>query len=176
VNSSDPVAGILDPLTHLPARAGVMAELNRRLSRSRNRQPTALAMVDFASIQGFVQRGMPGDTQLIVKLGRLLRAWVPAEYLVGHLREREFAILLAGAAVTEAENLATAIVENMRKEESLEGRQRYIVTTIGIGYSTKSDCKSSELMSLADIALHYAWATGRSCHVIVDRVPASQAA
>jgi hypothetical protein len=31
-------------------------------------------------------------------------------------------------------------------------------------------------MGLADIALHYALATGRGCHVIVDRVPAPRAA
>jgi hypothetical protein len=47
---------------------------------------------------------------------------------------------------------------------------------VGIGYSSKGEGRAPQLMGLADIALHYALATGRGSHTIVDRVPAAKAA
>jgi diguanylate cyclase (GGDEF)-like protein len=166
---------LVDPLTRLPTRAAVVEELKHCLAKAHKR-PVALAIVDFSNIQGLVESSRAGESDLLLRLAKLLRAHVPQEHFIGHLREREFAILLCGAPISEVEHLADQIIESVRSEESLQADRRYIATVVGIGYSSKGEGRAPQLMGLADIALHYALATGRGSHTIVDRVPAPKAA
>jgi len=165
----------VDPLTRLPSRVAVVRELRNCLAKSHNKRPVALLIVDFSNVQGFVENGDAVTPDLLVRLGRLLTSHLP-DHTVGHLRDREFAVILCDTPIAEVEKIATDIINAVRNESSLEAERRYIATIIGIGYSSKGDCRAPQLMGLADIALHYALATGRGCHVIVDRVPASRAA
>ena len=168
-------AGLVDPLTRLPTRLAVVRELKNCLSKSHGRHPVALAIVDFSNVQGLVENGDAIGPELLLKLTRLLTSRVP-DHVVGHLRDREFAVILCGVPIAEVENLANEIINSVRNDESLEADRRFIATIVGVGYSSKGDCRAPQLMGLADIALHYALATGRGCHVIVDRVPRSRAA
>jgi diguanylate cyclase (GGDEF)-like protein len=165
----------VDPLTRLPSRGAVVRELRNCLAKSHNKRPVALLIVDFSNVQGFVENGDTVTPDLLVRLGKLLTSRLP-DHTVGHLRDREFAVILCDTPIAEVEKIATDIINAVRNESSLEAERRYIATIIGIGYSSKGDCRAPQLMGLADIALHYALATGRGCHVIVDRVPASRAA
>jgi GGDEF domain-containing protein len=156
----------------------VVQELRHALTKSHHRQPVALVIVDFSNVQGIVDgdEAMPAQGDLLMRLGKLMRTNVPSQYFVGHLRNREFAVILTGASISEVEHIADQIIESVRKEDSLEDERRYIATIVGIGYSSKGEGKAPHLMTLADIALHYALATGRGTHTIVDRVQPARAA
>ncbi len=166
----------VDRVTRLPMRLAVVAEVEKVLKRSRNKQPVGLLIVDFSNVQSVVESGAVVDNDLLRRLTALLRAQVPLEYVVGHMRDREFAVILCGMGVAEVERLADKIIDAVRKDASVQADKRYIATITGIGYSRRADCSSAELMSLADVALRYALVSGRACHVIVDRLPGSKAA
>jgi diguanylate cyclase (GGDEF)-like protein len=174
IDEIEPTASLVDPLTRLPTRAAVVRELRNCLTKSHHRHPVALAIVDFSNVRGLVENGESVDPGLLVRLAKLLTTHVP-DHVVGHLRDREFAIILCDTPITEVEHIADEIINSVRSDASLETERRYIATIVGIGYSSRGDCRASQLMSLADIALHYALATGRGCHVIVDRVPSARA-
>jgi GGDEF domain-containing protein len=170
-----PDVGLIDPLTRLPTRAAIVRELRNCLAKSHSRHPVALAIVDFSNVQGLVENGEAVDPNLLIRLAKLLTARVPG-HPVGHLRDREFAVILCDTPIAAVENIANEIINSVRSDPSLEAERRYIATIVGIGYSSRGDCRAAQLMGLADIALHYALATGRGCHVIVDHVPAPKAA
>lgn len=171
----DGSALLIDPLTRLPTRTAIVRELAGCLSKSHGKHPVALGIVDFSNVQGLIENGESIDPNLLIRLARLLASHVQG-HTVGHLRDREFAVILCDTPIAEVENLANDIVNLVRNDESLAAERRYIATIVGVGYSSKGDCQATQLMSLADIALHYALATGRGCHVIVDRVPPAKAA
>ncbi|HWC30751.1 MAG TPA: GGDEF domain-containing protein [Dehalococcoidia bacterium] len=166
----------IDPLTRLPMRAAVVEELRRCLAKAHHKRPVALAIVDFSNVQGMVETAAAGEGDLLMRLSKLMRSHVPEEHFIGHLREREFAVILCGTPIAEVEHLADSIIESVRSDSSVQADRRYIATVVGIGYSSKGDAKGPQLMGLADIALHYALATGRGSHTIVDRVPPAKAA
>jgi len=170
-----PGVGLIDPLTRLPTRAAVVGELRNCLSKSHGRHPVALAIIDFSNVRGLVENGEAVDPNLLIRLSKLLSSHSRA-HPIGHLRDREFALVLCDVPVSEVENIVNEIINSVRSDASLETERRYIATIVGIGYSSRGDCRAAQLMGLADIALHYALATGRGCHVIVDRVPATRAA
>lgn len=167
---------VIDPLTKLPTRVAVIQELKNALAKAHNRHSVALVIVDFTNVQGMVEDGQAVHGDLLMRLGRLIRNHVPKEHFVGHLRNREFAVVLAGATIGEVEHTADQIIESVRSDESLQDDRRYIATIVGIGYSSRGEGKAPHLMMLADIALHYALATGRGSHTIVDRLPQAKAA
>jgi GGDEF domain-containing protein len=105
-----------------------------------------------------------------------MRNHVPQEYFLGHLRNREFAVLMCGARIADVEHLANTVIEAVRSGELTGVDRRYIATVVGIGYSSRGEGRADQMMTLADIALHYALATGRGSHTIVDRVPPAKAA
>jgi GGDEF domain-containing protein len=151
----------------------ILAELRRALARSRHKAPVALAIVEFSDIRSFE---MSGEAVLRKRLGELLQAWTPSALMVGHLREREYALIFRNVALPQIQHLAGEIPERVRREPALQGQQRGIVTIVGVGFSSRSDCGASTLMSFADIALHYARSSGRGWHAIVDVASPSRAA
>ena len=167
---------LIDPLTRLPTRAAVVEELKHCLSKSHHKRPVALAIVDFSNVQGLVEGAGSGEANLLMRLAKLMRTHVPQDHFIGHLRDREFAVIMCGTPIAEVEHLADTIIESVRSDDSLQAERRYIATVVGIGYSSKGEGRAPQLMGLADIALHYALATGRGSHTIVDRVPAAKAA
>jgi diguanylate cyclase (GGDEF)-like protein len=166
----------IDPLTRLPTRSAVVEELKHCLAKSHHKRPVALVIVDFSNVQGLVEMHKVGEADLLMRLAKLMRAHVPEGHFIGHLREREFAVILCNTPISDVEHMADAIIESVRSEESLAMERRYIATVVGIGYSSKGEGRAPQLMGLADIALHYALATGRGSHTIVDRVPQPKAA
>lgn len=163
-SSEPPGTGSIDPITNLPTRQALIARLQKTLAKSKHKASVAVAIVEF-NIGG---ANIDDHRALLRRLGGLLRAWVPVEYEVGRLREREFAIVFSGVQQVEIQNLASNIVERIRRETTLEGQQRQIVTIIGLGYSSRGEGDASHLLTLADIALHYASETGRGWHAVVD--------
>jgi len=170
------VAPSIDPLTGLPTRSAVIAELARALSKFRHKAPVGLLIIEFSSMIESDQPDTPLERAMIAHLGKLLRSWIPHDHVVGHLRDREFAVLVHHLTMGEVEHLADDVVERIRSDASLENRRGQIATIVGVGYSRQAESSASLLMSLADIALHYALATGRSWHAIVDRNPIPKAA
>jgi len=176
ISATPDAAPSVDPLTGLPTRSAVIAELARALSKFRHKAPVGLLIIEFSSMVESAKPDTPLERALIAHLGKLLRSWIPLEHTVGHLRDREFAVLVHHLTMGEVERLADDVVERIRSDASLEGRRGQIATIVGVGYSREADSSASLVMSLADIALHYALATGRSRHAIVDKNPVPKAA
>jgi len=172
-SNSDHAEPAIDPLTGLPTRMAVINQLSRALSRAHHKAAVAMVIIEFSSMLEPVEAT---DEKLIVQLAKLLRSWIAPEHVVGHLRDREFAIILNGLSMQEVEHIADQVVDKVRTDSALQDRRGQIATIVGVGYSWHADCPASQLMSLADIALHYARATGRSWHAIVDKNPAGRVA
>ena len=167
----DATAPAIDRLTNLPTRSAIIAQAADVLKRSRFREPSAFVIFDFSNVQDTPEprEGSPNGG-LIPGLARLLRLWIPADHVVGHMREREFAVLIHGLRVLEVENLVQAVIQNLRTTEMLGGRQKEIATIVGVSYSSDSDCEVSQFLRNADIALARARSTGRAHYVIVDAI------
>jgi GGDEF domain-containing protein len=135
-----------------------------------------MVIIEFSSMVESSSEAPVPDRALIVQLAALLRSWVDPQHLVGHLRDREFAVLVHNLQMREVEHLADDIVNRVRTDPSLENRRGQIATIVGLGYCGDGNCEASRLMSLADIALHYAQSTGRSWHAIIDKPPRPRAA
>ncbi len=168
-------AGFIDPISGLPSRPWLIAELKKALSRSKHKASVAVAIVEFADIGGV---DLKEDKSLIKRLASLLRAWVPADCGVGYLQEREFAVIFCAVPLVDIQKLADDIVQKTRREPSLDAWQRRIIPIIGLGCSSRGEGDASHLLTLADIALHYARSTGRGWHAVVDSafVPSSDRA
>jgi diguanylate cyclase (GGDEF)-like protein len=169
------VGAMIDPLTRLPTRPAVVRELKHCLDKAHGKQPVGLIIIDFSNVQGLVENGDTVKPDLLIRLARMLTSRVP-DYVVGRMRDREFAVLVPGKSLSEVERVANEVIAAVRSDELPESERRFIATIVGIGYSSRGDCKAPQLMSLADIALHYALATGRGSHTIVDSVPSHRAA
>ncbi len=159
----------IDHVTGLPSRLHVVEMVGATLKDARRKAPVSLLIVDFSNIHD----GDPRERDaLLPDLANMMRSYVPSEHLVGRLRDREFAVLVSnGLALRQVEHLAYGVVEEARTTPLLGGRQRYIATHVGIGHSTKADCKAPELLRNADIALSRARATAQAHYSVVDRVP-----
>jgi GGDEF domain-containing protein len=153
----------------------MISQLSRSLSKSRHKEAVAMVIIEFSSMMAPVE-STSSDEVLIVQLAKLLRSWISPEHVVGRLRDREFAILLRGLSMQEVEHVADQVVDKVRTDRALQDRRGQIATIVGVGYSSRADCPASQLMRLSDIALHYARASGRNWHAIVDKAPTSRAA
>jgi GGDEF domain-containing protein len=165
--------GFVDLSTGLPTRASIIAQVESALRKLRGKKAVSLLFFNFADIEGTI---LPGD---IVgnEIARLLRMWIPPEHVVGHMRDREFAVLIRdGLPLNEVERLADHVINRMRTTSSLQGKQRSIVTMVGVAHTSKSKCTPSELLRNADIALSRARSGGRGRYEIIDHVPLEQAA
>jgi diguanylate cyclase (GGDEF)-like protein len=171
-NSANGNQPAVDPITGLPARGAVIAQLSRTLARAHHHTPVAMVIIEFSSM---LETEEATDDRLILQLAKLLRSWIEPQHIVGRLRDREFALILSGLTMPEVERVADQVVDKVRTDPWLQDRRGHIATIVGVGYTWRADCPASQLMSLADIALHYARATGRSWHAIVDKGTAKAA-
>ena len=152
-----------DPLTELPNRRKLMAQLEQALARAGDRQRLALLFVDldnFKSINDTLGHNF-GDRVLQHVAERLQEAAGPTG-LLARLGGDEFTVLLEGVTSNEqVEQYAAQLVTTLQQPLIVDGRS--ITTSASVGASLFPDhaADAEGLLRAADVALFRAKDLGR---------------
>ena len=147
-----------DPLTGLPNRRHLLAELDRELGRVARRGGSgALLLVDldgFKAVNDDLGHGA-GDT-VLRDVGAALYGRLRREDLVGRIGGDEFAVLLPVASPEQAAAVARSLEDAVRAVPVAGGRVR-LDASIGVACFTEGTTTSpDELLAQADAAMYRA--------------------
>jgi diguanylate cyclase (GGDEF)-like protein len=153
-----------DPLTQLPNRRKLMAQLEQALTRAGNRQRLALLFVDldnFKSINDTLGHNF-GD-RVLQQIAQRLHEAAGSAGLLARLGGDEFTVLLEGVTSNEqVEQYATQLVTTLQQPLTVDGRA--ITTSASVGASLFPDhaADAEGLLRAADVALFRAKELGRN--------------
>ncbi len=157
-----------DALTGLANRRQLDARLSYTLAHARReKQPFALIMLD---LDGFKlvndTSGHPAGDELLVAIGRRLKALLREVDLVARLGGDEFVLILERADIAGALRVAVKVLEIIANPLLLSnGQSGRVTASLGMAEYPKDGDDSSSLLSLADRRLYRAKAAGRNCAV-----------
>ena len=152
-----------DSLTGLPNRA--LFEDRLRVALSRRSADVAVLMLDldrFKTVNDTL--GHPAGDELIRQFADRLQGLLRDGDTVARLGGDEFALLVEGAALTNVQNLASRILEEVRRPFGLLGAQVHVGVSIGVAISKDTVAGSLDLVRKADIALYSAKDAGRNTY------------
>jgi diguanylate cyclase (GGDEF)-like protein len=153
-----------DPLTQLPNRRKLMAQLEQALARAGDRQRLALLFVDldnFKSINDTLGHNF-GD-RVLQHIAQRLHEAAGTAGLLARLGGDEFTVLLEAVASSEqVEQYGAQLVTTLQQPLMVDGRA--ITTSASVGASLYPDHASDaeELLRAADVALFRAKELGRN--------------
>jgi diguanylate cyclase (GGDEF)-like protein/PAS domain S-box-containing protein len=161
-----------DPLTGLPNRVLFMYSIERALAGAgRNKVGVAVMFLD---LDGFklvndTLGHIVGD-QLLVAFGQRLKSCVRPGDTVARLGGDEFTILLENIPnSSEAERVASRILERLQTPFNFDGRDLYVSSSIGIAFGLHGEVRPSDLLRFADAAMYRAKSTGKARSVVFDQ-------
>ncbi|MEO8157004.1 MAG: PAS domain S-box protein [Betaproteobacteria bacterium] len=154
-----------DGLTNLPNRAMFHVRLSQALALARRRKETLGVM--FLDLDQFKQindtLGHAAGDLLLKQVAARLTAVVRASDTLGRLSGDEFAVVLMGLRGTDdAILVARKIIEAFGKPFNLEGNERVVTASIGIGMYPQDGDDEATLMRSADAAMYVAKERGRN--------------
>ncbi|HEX7369262.1 MAG TPA: EAL domain-containing protein [Rhodanobacteraceae bacterium] len=161
-----------DSLTGLPNRAHLMQRLDRALDRFHAAPHESFAVLfldlDRFKIINDSMGHLVGD-ELLVQVGKRIRACVKSNDVVARLGGDEFSVLLEHVSTTEEASLvATRIIEKLNAPFRLASREIFTSTSIGITLVASHYQNSDELLRDADSAMYRAKAQGRRRYIVFD--------
>ncbi len=147
-----------DSLTNLPNRFLALDRLSQLINEAkRNHEHVAVLFIDlddFKKVNDSLGHES-GDELLILASARLLRE-IRAEDTVGRLGGDEFLLLLGGIkSPTDAQLVATTMVESFREPFRINNREIILTTSIGIAIYPEDGSEPSELLRNADLAMYH---------------------
>lgn len=157
----------MDALTGLYNRTTLLARMEHMLNQALLlHQPLSVLMLDMDHFKQVNDRygHLAGDLVLI-ELGETLLEALRESDAAGRLGGEEFCIVLPCTSMTDAEDIAARIVDDVG-ELCIQHGQALLAVTCSIGVTTMrlgDDCRT--LLSRADEALYRAKAAGRNCAV-----------
>jgi diguanylate cyclase (GGDEF)-like protein len=155
-----------DGLTHLLNREGLHAALRSLLGVD---GAAALLLIDLDHFKDVNDtRGHHAGDELLRLAAARLREGVPSSAIVARQGGDEFAVLLPGADVARAQEVAQNVVERMRQPFDVSGGQHVLGASIGLAQHPQHGRTPDELMRCADVALYAAKARGRGRHQVYD--------
>ncbi|CAA9442421.1 MAG: diguanylate cyclase/phosphodiesterase (GGDEF & EAL domains) with PAS/PAC sensor(s) [uncultured Rubrobacteraceae bacterium] len=160
-----------DPLTGLTNRTLFLDRLDLALARTEWREgKVAVLFMDLDNFKVINDSlGHEAGDQVLLAVAERLEESMGAEGTVARFGGDEFTVLLEDvASVSGAVRVAERIQEAMRAPFYLEGRARFITTSIGIVLSTSGDEPPEVLLRYADTAMYQAKAVGRARHAVFD--------
>lgn len=161
-----------DKLTGLPNRALFLERLSHAMDLARRHRDFHFAVL-FMDLDRFKDVNdslghMKGD-ELLQKIGHMLQKRLRASDTVARFGGDEFVILLEDIRqVTNANQVATWILNALSSPILLGNHQIYISASIGIVLSDESYQKPEEILRDADIAMYHAKARGKSRYEIFN--------
>ena len=154
-----------DALTGLFNRRRFEEELEARLASGRRYGISgALLFLDVDQFKDINDsRGHRAGDELLVSLGRLLRARLRETDVVGRLGGDEFAILLPHTEGAQALLLAEDVGRAVSDEEFMvDGSPVRITASVGVALYPEHGESAAELLSRADVAMYQVKAHGRN--------------
>ncbi len=151
-----------DPLTGLANRHTFTEALERSASLATTRGvPSMLVMLDMDHLKGYNDAfgHLEGD-QALVNLSMLLRSHIRASDLAARIGGDEFALLLNGATLDDADDIASRICEAARGEFVAGARQVQLGVSGGIA-AVEPTVDPRVIMDRADAAMYASKQGGR---------------
>ena len=150
-----------DPLTNLANRSAFRRALDKAVDGSA--LLAAVLLIDLDDFKGInLALGSELGDQLLTAVGARLEQNSPPGALVARLRSDEFAILLPGMNIGEAETAAESLLKQFRAPFRTPERDVVLPITIGVSALTSGQETASELLRNADLALQAAKVSGKS--------------
>jgi diguanylate cyclase (GGDEF)-like protein/PAS domain S-box-containing protein len=158
-----------DPLTDLPNRALFMDKLWHALDYMEHRgQPVAVLFMDLDNFKLINDSfGHEVGDLLLVSVAERLRQCLRPEDTAARFGGDEFTILLEAVAdASAAVRVAERITHALKAPFTLNGREVFVNTSIGIALATSGRERPTDLLRNADVALYRAKASGKAaCEV-----------
>jgi diguanylate cyclase (GGDEF)-like protein len=150
---------VVDPVTRLANRAGLMEVLERAHARSaRSEQQAAVLLLDLDGFKGINdQYGHEVGDEALIAFGNLLRRCVLGSDLVGRLGGDEFVIVLGRLdSPQDAEAVAQRILTALEVPLSIGGMLLQLRTSIGIASIHGDGDTPKDSLARADQAMYAA--------------------
>jgi len=160
-----------DSLTGLPNRALFLDRMDHALARGEVLgQELAVLFIDLDRFKVVNDSlGHAAGDQLLVQVGRRLRAGLHGSDTLARMGGDEFTILLEGpTAVDSAVEAAERILVSMRAPFLFDGREVFAAASIGIAGGTTIRVSGRDLLREADIALYSAKSAGRGRYSLFE--------
>jgi diguanylate cyclase (GGDEF)-like protein len=152
-----------DGLTELYNRRAFLEIAEREAARARRAAaPTAALMLDLDHFKRVNDaHGHASGDRVLVDFAERLRAAVRSADILGRYGGEEFCVLLPGATIEEASDVAERIRAAV-VAKPLGGLAEVTTVSTGVAGSARSDCSVDELLAQADAALYRAKRSGRN--------------
>lgn len=165
------LAARLDALTHVLGRRSFTEEASAEIQRSiRYQQPLALLMIDIDHFKVINDTyGHATGDAVLFHFAQLLSRELRENDLIGRIGGEEFAVLLPGSQVAQAERVADRMRASVESSEiQVRGQPLHFTASFGVAEFQLSDLGLESLMARADAALYEAKHQGRN-RVLVAR-------
>ncbi len=159
-----------DSLTGLANRALFRDRVEHAVARGRrNPEPVVVLFLDLDNFKTVNDSlGHAAGDQLLVQVSQRLRSCLRVCDTIARLGGDEFAILLQDAKhPDDSIQVAERITAKLRMSFTLERKEVFVGTSIGIATSERSDT-AEELLRNADVAMYIAKEKGKGCFEIFD--------
>ena len=164
---------VTDELTGLGNRRRLVHELHTMFGAEwgdRGLQRCALLLIDLNRFKEVNDSfGHPTGDELLKLIGPRIRSAVRGSDLVARLGGDEFAIVLTGADVPYATNVASRITDALEEPITVDNARLHVGASIGIAVAPDHATTAAELMRCADIAMYRA----KAAHIPFDSYEAS---
>lgn len=156
-----------DSLTNLPNRFLSLDRLTQLINEAkREHDHVAVLFIDlddFKKVNDTLGHET-GDELLIQASAKLLRE-IRAGDTVGRLGGDEFLLLLGGIkSPTDAQLVATSMLENFREPFRINNREMILTTSIGIAIYPEDGNDASQLLRNSDLAMYHSKERGRNTY------------
>lgn len=156
----------IDFLTQLPNRRCFMARMEQELARIQNvaGTRTAILMCDLDHFKLINDSHGHAAGDLVLKhFATILRAELRNNDMVGRVGGEEFAVVLSGVGIAEANIFAKRVQKQIAETPLVAGDETIPVTvSIGIAIMHVSDASADASLSRSDLALYRAKESGRN--------------